>query len=54
VYYRRQSRKRLGLSWQDMDIEDRVFGEYLGSSPSNDDKQAQPIDEENQVSKARQ
>ncbi|KAK1569660.1 uncharacterized protein LY79DRAFT_707845 [Colletotrichum navitas] len=30
------SRKTLGVAWKDMDIEQRVFGEYLGG-PSDDD-----------------
>ncbi|KFH40570.1 Sodium transport ATPase-like protein [Hapsidospora chrysogenum ATCC 11550] len=29
VYFRRQASKTLGLAWKDMDIEQRVFGEYL-------------------------
>lgn len=31
VYFRRQDRKRLGPAFKDMDIEQRVFGEFLGS-----------------------
>ncbi|CAH0058846.1 unnamed protein product [Clonostachys solani] len=31
IYFRRQSRKAHGASWKDMDIEQRVFGDYLGS-----------------------
>ena len=54
VYFRRQNQKRLGLAWKDMDIEDRVFGEYLGSSQASGEKQAQPTDEEKQVSKTLQ
>lgn len=34
IYFRRQSRKMLGLSWKDMDVEQRVFGEYLSTEPS--------------------
>ncbi|KAM7197086.1 sodium transport ATPase [Rhypophila sp. PSN 637] len=36
VYFRRQERKRTGLQWKDMDIEDRVFGDYLTHSSSSD------------------
>ncbi|EFQ36250.1 potassium/sodium efflux P-type ATPase [Colletotrichum graminicola] len=36
VYFRKQSRKTLGVAWKDMGIEQRVFGEYLGG-PSDDD-----------------
>jgi P-type Na+/K+ transporter len=42
VYFRRQARKSLGASWKDLDIEQRVFGEYLGGSdgpvPSDEEK----------------
>ncbi|KAG7136326.1 Sodium transport ATPase 5 like protein [Verticillium longisporum] len=31
VYFRRQDRKRLGPAFKDLDIEQRVFGEFLGS-----------------------
>jgi potassium/sodium efflux P-type ATPase len=36
VYYRRQASKRTGIAFKDMDIEDRVFGEYLGGSHSTE------------------
>ncbi|KAK6208636.1 potassium sodium efflux p-type fungal-type ATPase [Colletotrichum tabaci] len=36
VYFRKQSRKRLGVAWKDMDIEQRVFGEYLGGVADDD------------------
>jgi Na+-exporting ATPase len=34
VYFRRHSRKLLGKTWKDMDIEDRVFGRYFSSESS--------------------
>lgn len=37
VYYRRQGRKEHGVSWSDMDIEQRVFGEYLSATSSFSD-----------------
>ncbi|GKT51830.1 sodium transport ATPase 5 [Colletotrichum spaethianum] len=36
VYFRRQDSKRLGKSWKETDIEDRVFGRYLNGSSSED------------------
>jgi len=36
VYFRRQDRKRLGKSWKETDIEDRVFGRYFSVSVSED------------------
>jgi len=38
VYFRRQALKATGRSWKDMDIEERVFGDYLtGSSSDSED-----------------
>lgn len=34
VYFRRLTRTQLGTSWRDLDIEQRVFGEYLSGSGS--------------------
>ncbi|TDZ33075.1 Sodium transport ATPase 5 [Colletotrichum spinosum] len=34
VYFRRQDSKRLGKSWRETDIEDRVFGQYFSGSLS--------------------
>ena len=31
VYFRRVAHKRVGAAWKDLDVEQRVFGEYLGS-----------------------
>lgn len=36
VYLRRQAKKRTGRQWKDMDIEERVFGEYLSGYESSD------------------
>ncbi|KAH7155860.1 hypothetical protein B0J13DRAFT_437133 [Dactylonectria estremocensis] len=36
VFYCRQARRANGVSWRDMDIEQRVFGEYLSSPGSSD------------------
>ncbi|KAK4222314.1 hypothetical protein QBC38DRAFT_87525 [Podospora fimiseda] len=39
VYFRRQAKKNLGTtSWKDMDIEDRVFGEYMTSGGTSSDE----------------
>lgn len=46
IYFRRQGAKHLGPAWSDMDIEDRVFGEYLSFSKST------AKDEEKAVAKA--
>lgn len=35
VFYRRKAGKERGTSWKDMDIEQRVFGDYFGSSSSS-------------------
>ncbi|KAF6831981.1 potassium/sodium efflux P-type ATPase [Colletotrichum musicola] len=32
VFFRRQSRKAHGVSWKDLDIEQRVFGDYFSST----------------------
>lgn len=32
IYFRRQAKKKTGLQWKDMDIEERVFGDYLTGS----------------------
>ncbi|KAB5551252.1 hypothetical protein GE09DRAFT_1033942 [Coniochaeta sp. 2T2.1] len=32
VYFRRAANKRVGAAWKDLDVEQRVFGDYLGSS----------------------
>jgi len=32
VYFRRQAKKTTGLLWKDMDVEERVFGDYLTGS----------------------
>lgn len=32
VYFRRQDSKRLGKSWKETDIEERVFGRYFTGS----------------------
>ncbi|KAF4820369.1 Sodium transport ATPase 5 [Colletotrichum tropicale] len=32
VYFRQKNKKAHGLAWKDMDIEQRVFGEYLGGT----------------------
>jgi potassium/sodium efflux P-type ATPase len=32
VYFRRGAKKTVGAAWKDLDIEQRVFGDYLGSS----------------------
>ena len=34
VYFRRAARKRTGRLWKDMDVEERVFGEYLSGCES--------------------
>lgn len=31
VYFRRKDSKRLGKTWKDLDVEDRVFGRYFSS-----------------------
>lgn len=36
VYFRRAEAKRSGRAWKDMDIEERVFGDYLGGYNSED------------------
>jgi Na+-exporting ATPase len=36
VYFRRAEAKKTGRAWKDMDIEDRVFGDYLGGYSSED------------------
>lgn len=46
IYYRRKARKTLGVAWKDMDIEGRVFGEYLippASSPPNSDVEQEEV-----------
>ncbi|WYZ45729.1 hypothetical protein EsH8_VIII_001045 [Colletotrichum jinshuiense] len=50
VYFRRQSRTLLGVAWKDMDIEQRVFGEYLGG-PSDDDHRTEVGDEDHELEK---
>ncbi|GKT52209.1 sodium- and chloride-dependent GABA transporter 1 [Colletotrichum spaethianum] len=50
VYFRKQSRKRLGVAWKDMDIEQRVFGEYLGG-PSDDDHHTEVGDYDHDIEK---
>jgi Na+-exporting ATPase len=47
VYFRRQERNRSGVAFKDMDIEDRVFGEYLTGPGSGSD--SGPSDEEKSV-----
>ena len=32
VYFRRAASKKTGKTWKDMDVEERVFGDYLGTS----------------------
>ncbi|KAK1957444.1 potassium/sodium efflux P-type ATPase [Colletotrichum sublineola] len=51
VYFRKQSRKRLGVAWKDMDVEQRVFGEYLGSSSSEDDHRTEVGDYDHDIEK---
>jgi len=36
VYFRRAEAKKTGRNWKDMDIEERVFGDYLGGYSSQD------------------
>ncbi|KZL81776.1 potassium sodium efflux p-type atpase [Colletotrichum incanum] len=36
VYFRKQDSKRMGKSWKETDIEDRVFGRYFSGSSSED------------------
>ncbi|KAK3900583.1 sodium transport ATPase [Staphylotrichum tortipilum] len=36
VYFRRQARKTTGRLWKDMDVEERVFGEYLSGYESSE------------------
>ena len=36
VYFRRTARKKTGRAWKDMDIEERVFGEYLSGYESGE------------------
>ena len=36
IYFRRQARKRTGRLWKDMDVEERVFGEYLSGYESSE------------------
>ena len=43
VYFRRQGRKTLGLAWKDMDIEQRVFGDYLGAESLSQDTEASKV-----------
>ncbi|KAK1985740.1 potassium/sodium efflux P-type ATPase [Colletotrichum cereale] len=50
VYFRKQSRKRLGVAWKDMDVEQRVFGEYLGG-PSDDDRHTEVGDYDHEMEK---
>ncbi|KAK2026311.1 potassium/sodium efflux P-type ATPase [Colletotrichum zoysiae] len=50
VYFRRQSRKNLGVAWKDMDVEQRVFGEYLGGPP-DDDRHTEVGDYDNDMEK---
>lgn len=39
IFFRRQSRKSLGVAFKDMDIEQRVFGEYLrGGDEENEER----------------
>ncbi|PKS04934.1 hypothetical protein jhhlp_008300 [Lomentospora prolificans] len=40
VYFRRQAVKKQGTAWKDLDIEQRVFGEYLqsDSGPASDEE----------------
>ncbi|GJC85473.1 sodium transport ATPase 5 [Colletotrichum liriopes] len=50
VYFRKQSRKRLGIAWKDMDIEQRVFGEYFGGA-SDDDRHTEVGDDDHDMEK---
>lgn len=36
VYFRRRARRRTGRQWKDLDIEERVFGEYLSGYESSE------------------
>jgi Na+-exporting ATPase len=36
VYFRRKARKSTGKAWKDLDIEERVFGEYLSGYESSE------------------
>lgn len=36
LFYRRQARKQHGVSWKDMDIEQRIFGAYLDLPSASD------------------
>ncbi|EAQ91854.1 hypothetical protein CHGG_00089 [Chaetomium globosum CBS 148.51] len=36
VYFRRKARKSTGRAWKDMDIEERVFGDYLSGYESSE------------------
>ncbi|GJC92771.1 potassium/sodium efflux P-type ATPase [Colletotrichum higginsianum] len=36
VYFRRQDSKRMGKSWKETDIEDRIFGRYFSGSSSEE------------------
>lgn len=49
VYFRQKNKKAHGTAWKDMDIEQRVFGEYLGSS--SDDNRTEIGDDDHYAEK---
>jgi potassium/sodium efflux P-type ATPase len=49
IFFRRRARKTLGVAWKDLDIEDRVFGEYLISSSSGHNSDAEHDEEKTAV-----
>ncbi|KAK1522689.1 potassium/sodium efflux P-type ATPase [Colletotrichum paranaense] len=51
VFFRIRNSKELGVAWKDMDIEQRVFGEYLGSS--DDDHHTEIGDDDIDLEKER-
>ncbi|KAJ0328413.1 hypothetical protein COL5a_005192 [Colletotrichum fioriniae] len=51
VFFRIRNSKKLGVAWKDMDIEQRVFGEYLGSS--DDDHRTEIGDDDIDLEKER-
>lgn len=50
VFFRRRERNRQGVAFKDMDIEDRVFGEFLSAPSGGDSVGSSPSDEEKGVS----
>lgn len=46
VFFRRRDRKSHGGNWKDLDIEQRVFGDFLTSSPTTDSSQSAHTDPE--------